>query len=60
MLGFWKKLETLALAVAFAEAGEHEQARLYLKTTGEQASRHAPLNKKRKQPVNQAQQDLRL
>jgi hypothetical protein len=60
MQGFWKKLETLALAVAFAEAGEHEQARLYLKTPRKQASRQVHLNKKRKQPVNQAQQDLRL
>lgn len=60
MQGMLKKLETMALAVAFAEAGDHEQARFYLKKKEKRVSRRLDLDKKQKQQVNQAQQDLRL
>ncbi len=56
----WEKLETMSLAVAFAEAGDHENARLYLQSRVKGKMRNLKLEKRQEQQLSQPQQDLRL
>ena len=62
MKKLWKKLEILAMAIAFAEAGEHEEARFILqKNSGDsQKVRRAGLQKREEQQARQDQHALRL
>ena len=62
MKKLWEKLEVMGMAVAFAEAGDHEEARFILQKTARTSRevRRAALQKRGEQQARPDQQDLRL